>query len=222
MPSAPTPTESAAPLRVRFTSPGYQSAPHGDNAMTSRPAAPAWLVPLTDYGPLVVFFAVYMASDLMAATAALMAATVAALALGYAIARRVPTMALVAAALVGAFGGLTLVFDDETFIKMKPTAVQLLFAAVLAGGLALGRSPLRVVLGRALDLDAEGWRRLTLRYAVFFVAMAGLNELVWRTQPTDTWVTFKVFGLAGLTVLFTLAQMPLIHRHQKPDAAEGR
>lgn len=184
-------------------------------------AAPRWLAPLTDYGPLAVFFAAYLLGDLMTATAALMVATVVALVLSYAIARRVPVMAVVTAAIVGIFGGLTLILNDDTFIKMKPTIVQLIFAAVLLVGLALGRSPLKVVLGKALELDDAGWRALQLRYALFFVAMAALNELVWRTQSEDLWVTFKVFGLAALTVVFTLCQMPLINRHQLPEEPKG-
>ena len=179
----------------------------------SRPA-PRWLAPLTDYGPLIVFFAAYLLGDLMTATAALMAATVVALALSYGIARRVPLMAVVTAVIVGIFGGLTLALHDETFIKMKPTIVQLIFAAVLLVGLALGRMPLKVVMGKALEMDEAGWRALSLRYGLFFVAMAALNELVWRTKSESFWVSFKVFGLMALTVAFTLAQMPLISRHQ--------
>ncbi len=178
---------------------------------------PRWLRPLTDYGPLAVFFVAYPLGDLMTATAALIGATVVALIVSYAVARRVPVMALVTAAVVGVFGGLTLLFDDDTFIKMKPTIVQLVFAAVLGIGLLLRRAPLKAVMGKALDLDDHGWRKLTLRYALFFVAMAALNEVVWRTQPTDIWVSFKVFGLTVLTLLFTLAQMPLLSRHQKPE-----
>ncbi len=184
--------------------------------------APRWLAPLTDYGPLAVFFAAYMLADLMTATAALMAATVVALALSYGIARRVPVMAVVTAVIVGVFGGLTLVLQDDTFIKMKPTIVQLIFAAVLLAGLALGRQPLKAVMGKALDLDDDGWRKLSLRYALFFIAMAALNEVVWRTQSESFWVSFKVFGLAAITVAFTLAQMPLISRHQiETDKTEG-
>jgi len=187
----------------------------------SRPA-PRWLAPLTDYGPLAVFFAAYLLGDLMTATAALMAATVVALALSYGIARRVPVMAVVTAVIVGVFGGLTLALQDDTFIKMKPTIVQLIFAAVLLVGLALGRMPLKVVMGKALEMDNAGWRSLSLRYALFFIAMAALNELVWRTQSESFWVSFKVFGLAALTVAFTLAQMPLISRHQTAaDKGDG-
>jgi intracellular septation protein len=120
---------------------------------------------------------------------------------------------------VGVFGGLTLWSGDEIFIKMKPTIVQLLFAAALLGGLALDRPVLKPLLGAAWPMDDLGWRRLSLRFAVFFLIMAALNEAVWRTQSTDAWVLFKVFGLFGLTLLFSLAQMPLMTRHRLPEAA---
>ncbi|MBT3911964.1 MAG: septation protein A [Verrucomicrobia bacterium] len=178
---------------------------------------PRWLTPLTDYGPLAVFFVAYLQADLMTATAALLGATVIALVLGYAIARHIPRMALVTAGLVGVFGGLTLFFQDDTFIKMKPTVVQLLFAVVLGGGLALGKSPLQFVMGKSLNLDPAVWKTLTIRYAIFFVAMAALNELVWRTQSESFWVSFKVFGLLGLTIGFSLLQIPFLGRHMQDE-----
>jgi len=128
-------------------------------------------------------------------------------------------MAVVTAVLVCVFGGLTLALQDATFIKMKPTIVQLLFAAVLAGGVALGRSPLKFVIGGAFDLDDRAWRTLSLRFAAFFTVMAGLNELVWRTQDEETWVFFKVFGILGLTVLFAVAQTPFLMRHSRSDTS---
>lgn len=180
-------------------------------------SAPAWLKPATDYGPLAVFFGVYLKYGLMPATGALMAATMMALAVSLIVARRVPLMPLITAAVVGIFGGLTLWFDDDTFIKMKPTIVQAILAAVLLGGLAFGKPLLKPVMGTAWAMDEAGWRKLTLRFAVFFLAMAGLNEIVWRTQSTDFWVNFKVFGLLGLTMAFSLAQMPLLQKHRLPD-----
>jgi intracellular septation protein len=142
-----------------------------------------------------------------------MAATAVALGLSLAIARRVPLMPLITAGVVGVFGGLTLILQDETFIKMKPTIVQILFAAILLGGLVLGRPLLKPLMGAAWSMDDQGWRKLTFRFALFFLAMAGLNEAVWRTQSTDVWVSFKVFGILGLTLLFALAQTPLMRRH---------
>ena len=122
-------------------------------------------------------------------------------------------MPLITAAIVAVFGGLTLWLQDETFIKMKPTIVEALFSAILLGGLALGRPLLKPLLGAAWPMDDAGWRKLTLRFAVFFAAMAALNEIVWRTQSTDVWVTFKVVGLMALTLLFAVFQAPLMKRH---------
>ncbi|MCH8138556.1 MAG: septation protein A [Proteobacteria bacterium] len=181
--------------------------------------APTWLKPTVDYGPLLVFLAFYLATDLLVATAALIAVTLLALVLALWIERRVPWMPVVTAAVVGVFGGLTLWSGDEIFIKMKPTIAQLLFAAVLLGSLALGRPVLKPLLGAAWPMDDLGWRRLSLRFAIFFLVMAALNEAVWRTQSTDVWVLFKVFGLFGLTMLFSLAQVPLMSRHRLPEAA---
>jgi intracellular septation protein len=179
---------------------------------------PRWLKPVTEYGPIAVFFVGYLAADLMWATGALMAATAVALTLSLGLAGRVPLMPLITAAVVGVFGGLTLWLEDETFIKMKPTIVQALFSAILLGGLAAGRPLLKPLMGAAWPMDDEGWRRLTLRFGLFFAVMAGVNELVWRTQTTDVWVAFKVFGILGLTFVFVLSQMPLLQRHhQAPD-----
>jgi intracellular septation protein len=187
--------------------------------MTRTP--PGWLKPATDFGPLVVFFAAYLAGDLLVATAALMAATAVAIALTLYYERRVAAMPLVTAAVVGVFGGLTLILDDEVFIKMKPTIVQALFAAILFGGLAVGRPLLKPLLGTVWTLVDDGWRRLTLRFALFFAVMAVLNELVWRTQSTDFWVTFKVFGIMALTFAFTLVQLPLLARYRSHAEGEG-
>ncbi|MDE0060204.1 MAG: septation protein A [Defluviicoccus sp.] len=170
--------------------------------------------PVTEYGPLAVFFVAYVLSDLIAATAALMIATAAALALSYAVSRQVPLMPLITAGVVGVFGGLTLWLNDETFIKVKPTIVQGLIAAVLLGGLAFRRPLLKPVLGAAWQMNDEGWTRLTFRFGIFFVAMALLNELVWRTQSTDLWVSFKVFGIMGLSFAFILTQLPLLNRYR--------
>ncbi len=167
-----------------------------------------------EYAPIAAFFLAYMAWDLFAATAALMVTTAAALAVSFAVNRRVPTLPLVTAGVVGVFGGLTLALDDEIFIKMKPTIVQGLIALVLFGGLAFGKPLLRPVLGSAWSLTDAGWRRLTRNFGAFFLCMAAVNEIVWRTQPTDVWVSFKVFGILALTFAFTLTQIPLVTRHR--------
>ena len=192
--------------------------------MSSSGRAPRWLKPAVDYGPLAVFFASYVALGLMAATGALIAASLVAVSLAWVLERRVPLVPLLTAAIVVVFGGLTLWLQDETFIKMKPTIVQALFALVLLGGLALRSPLLKPLLGPMMPpLSDRAWRQFTLRYALFFIAMAGLNELVWRTQSTDFWVTFKVFGLPGLTLLFILSQAPFVGRQARlADAAAGR
>jgi intracellular septation protein len=185
--------------------------------------APRWLPPAVDYGPLAIFFLVYVGAGLMAATAAIIAASLIGLALAWTLQRRVPLIPLLTAAVVAVFGGLTLWLQDETFIKMKPTIVQALFAAILLGGLVLDRPLLKPLLGRMMPpMSDTAWRRFTLRYALFFVAMALLNEAVWRTQSTDVWVTFKVFGLTGLTFLFILAQMPFITRESRLAGAASK
>ena len=178
---------------------------------------PAWIKPTVEYGPVGVFFVAYLTWDLLAATAALMAATAIALGLSYAVMRKVPMMPLITAAVVGIFGGLTLWLQDETFIKMKPTIVEALFSVILFGGLLFGRPLLKPLLGHAWPMADRGWHLLSLRFAVFFAAMAVLNEIVWRTQSTDFWVTFKVFGLMVLTLLFAISQAPLMKRFALPD-----
>ena len=183
---------------------------------------PPWLRPAADYGPIAVFFLAYVVAGLFWATAALMAATAGALVTSLAVARRVPLMPLITAGVVAVFGGLTLALQDETFIKIKPTIVQLLFAAILLGGLAFGRPLLKPLMGAAWSMDEQGWRKLTFRFGLFFLAMAGLNEAVWRTQSTDVWVSFKVFGILGLTLVFALTQTPLMRRHHVAgEAASG-
>lgn len=172
----------------------------------------------TELGPLLVFFIVNAKFHLFAATGAFMVAVVAAVIASYVVTRHVPVMALVTAVVVLVFGTLTLVLHDETFIKMKPTIVYALFGAVLGGGLLFGRSFIAIMFDQVFNLTAEGWRKLTLRWALFFFAMALLNEAVWRTQSTDFWVNFKVFGAVPLTMLFALLQMPLTKRYAAEPA----
>jgi intracellular septation protein len=172
-----------------------------------------WLKLGLDLGPLLLFFFVNSRSGIFAATGAFMAATLLSIALTYILVRRIPMMPLVSALIVFVFGGLTLYLQDETFIKLKPTIIYALFAAILLGGMLLGRSLLAVVLDSVFQLDNEGWRKLTLRWGIFFLVMALLNEIVWRSVSTDAWVAFKTFGFLPLTVVFALAQTPLIMRH---------
>ncbi|HEY4163833.1 MAG TPA: septation protein A [Dongiaceae bacterium] len=183
--------------------------------MKSHVSTPTRLV--LDYGPLAVFFISYKIWGLMPATGLLMAASVVTIIASYAILKRLAWVPLFTAVIVVIFGGLTLILKDETFIKMKPTIIEGLFSVTLWAGLLLKRPLLHHVLGEGLRLDADGWRQLEFRLAIFFGAMAILNEIIWRTMSTDTWINFKVFGLMGLTVLFMLLQTPLIRRHQLPE-----
>ena len=169
----------------------------------------------TELGPLIVFFAANAKFNLFVATGAFMVAIVAAVIASYVVTKHVPVMALVTAAIVLVFGSLTLWLRDETFIKVKPTIIYSLFAAILGGGLLFGRSFIAVMFDQMFNLTPEGWRALTLRWAIFFAAMALLNEAIWRTQTTDFWVAFKAFGVIPLTMGFALLQMPLIKRHSR-------
>jgi intracellular septation protein len=168
----------------------------------------------TELGPLVVFFFANAKFNLFVATGAFMVAIVAALVAAYVVTRHVPIMALVTGIIVIVFGTLTLVLHDETFIKLKPTIIYSLFAAMLGGGLLFGRSFIAILFDQVFNLTPRGWRILTGRWALFFLGMAILNELVWRTQSTDFWVGFKAFGAIPLTAIFAIAQMPLTKRYQ--------
>lgn len=165
-------------------------------------------------GPLAVFFVTNNLYGLMTGTGAFMVATTLALAMSWQLERRLPVMPLVGCFFVLLFGGLTLWLDDELFIKIKPTAVNLLFAAALFTGLAMKRNLMKIVMGTVMEMDDAGWRILTVRWAWFFVLLAILNEVVWRSFSTDVWVNFKVFGIMPLTLLFSALQVPVILRHQ--------
>jgi len=151
------------------------------------------------------------------ATAVFMITIVIALAISYALTRHLPIMPLITAVIVLVFGSLTLVLHDELFIKLKPTIIYVLFGGVLLGGLAFGKPLLGTVFDSVYHLSEEGWRKLTLRWAGFFFTLAVLNEIVWRTQTTDFWVGFKVFGVLPLTFLFAAAQFPLMSKYAVPE-----
>jgi intracellular septation protein len=181
-----------------------------------------------ELGPLMVFFFANARGEWLAgkfpalaafggpifmATGLFMIATAIALAVSWALTRTLPIMPLVSGVVVFVFGGLTLYLQDDVFIKMKPTIINTLFGAVLLGGLWFGKSLLGYVFDSAFSLDAEGWRKLTLRWGLFFLFLAVVNEIVWRSFSTDAWVAFKVWGIMPITLLFTFSQMPLIMRH---------
>ncbi len=168
---------------------------------------------LIEIGPLLVFFGTNAAYGIFAGTGTFMVATVLSLGLAWLLYRKVPVMPVVSAVLVLTFGGLTLYLHDETFIKLKPTIVYTMFAALLLAGLAVRKPVLALLFGPVFNLTDEGWRKLTLRWAVFFIAMAVLNEFVWRNFSTDSWVSFKAFGFLPITFLFAMAQVPLMQRY---------
>ncbi|MBB4305198.1 intracellular septation protein [Rhodobium orientis] len=179
---------------------------------------------LLDFGPLVAFFATYFTVDpvtvggevykpIVVAGVVLALLTVITLTISYVRYRHIPTMPLVSGVLVVVFVVLTVIFNDDTFIKIKPTIVYCLFAAALLGGLALGKPLLRKLFDGAFQLDEKGWRILTLRWGLFFIVMAVVNEFVWRNFSEESWVAFKTFGFLPITVLFAFSQMPLMSRH---------
>ena len=173
-----------------------------------------------ELGPLVLFFLSNAKFGIFIATGVLMVGVVAALAVSWLLTRHVPIMPLVTAVAVLVFGALTFIFQDEIFIKMKPTIVNTIFGSVLLIALAMGKPLLPVVLDSMMRLSETGWRILTLRWGLFFFVLAGINEVVWRTQTTDFWVSFKVFGTMPITIVFALAQIPLIMKHEIKDEEE--
>ena len=172
---------------------------------------------LIDIGPLAVFFIFYSRSDLKSAIIPFMIATIIAVLFSYIMEKKIPVMPTVGAFIILIFGGLTIYFDNEVFFKMKPTIINLLFALILYGGVIVKKSLLKFLLGAAIKLEDEGWKILTQRWISFFIALAILNEIVWRTQSTDIWVNFKVFGILPITFIFTMTQFPLIKKYQIED-----
>jgi intracellular septation protein len=211
--------------------------------MTEKPKLNPFLKLALDLGPLLLFFfanakpalfepwlaplipaAVQTGerAGIFVATAVFMVAIVAALVISYALTRRLPVMAIVSAVIVVVFGGATLILQNDTFIKIKPTIIYLLFAVTLFGGMVLRKPLLATVFDQVFHLTEEGWRKLTIRWALFFLVLAVLNEIVWRTQTTDTWVTFKVFGVTPLTFIFAALQYPLLMKHDATPKDEAK
>jgi len=210
------------------------------NATGGRPQENPLIKLALEMGPLVLFFLANSKPDLfrpmvariigdglanagqggiLVATFVFMVAMLISLVLTKILTGRLPVMPLVSGVVVFVFGGLTLFFQDDTFIKLKPTIVNCLFGAVLLGGLAFGKPLLPYALDAVFELDAKGWWALTFRWGVFFFVLAALNEIVWRTQSTDFWVAFKVWGVMPLTMAFAIAQTPLLMRHGPKEPA---
>ncbi len=214
----------------------FESAPNEPHTAAEKKLNP-WLKMALEIGPLLLFFLANargeqaaamwpaiasLGGPLFFATAVFIVATLVALGVSYTLTRKLPLMPFVTAIVVVVFGGMTLWLQDETFIKIKPTIIYVLFGAILIGGLAFGKSLLGYVFDAVFKLSDEGWRKLTLRWALFFFALAVLNEIVWRTQSTDTWVAFKVFGVLPLTFIFAALQYPLLVKYDASPKDEAK
>lgn len=193
--------------------------------MSGSPAEARKITPLMrlglDLGPLLIFFVMFQLAGIFVATGGFMIAVLVALGIGYAIERRLSPVPLFTAILVIVFGGLTLYLKNDTFIKMKPTVLYACFGLTLLAGLRFDRVFLKYIFAAAFELSLEGWRKLTLRWGLFFLVLAVLNEIVWRAMPTAAWVKFKVFGIIPLIMLFALAQMPLVLKHEVKQSSDG-
>ena len=194
-----------------------------EEAKTSAGAEPNPLLKLLiDLGPLIAFFAAYAKSGIYWATGVLMVATVVALIASRTMLGRFSPTPVLTAALVVVFGGLTFWLEDPRFIMMKPTMINLFFAGALVFGLVTGRPLLKLIMGEALQLTAEGWHKLTIRWIGFFLALAVLNEVVWRNFSEAAWVGFKAWVILPLTLVFAVAQIGLIRRHAVDPAEAAR
>lgn len=178
---------------------------------------PKWLKPLTEYLPLLVFGLTYWQTDIITATKAIVAVTIIVTIIAFVVARKIAMVPLVTAGILALFGGLTVYFDDSTFIKMKPTIVQIVFASILGSGLVMKKLWLKNVFGSSITLPDHEWKRFTIHICIFFLVCAGLNELVWRTQTETFWVNFKLFGLTSLSVVFFMAHAPLFGKYIEDD-----
>ncbi len=172
---------------------------------------------ITDFGPLLIFFTVYYKSgnNLIVAIPPLIVATIIAVGIVYFVEKKIPYVPLIGGIIITLFGGLTLYFNNPVFIYMKPTIVNIIFALILLGSnIFFGKNFLKFFLQTAFQLSESGWNKLNFRWAYFFIFLAILNEIVWRTQPESTWVNFKVWGILPITFLFTALQIPLINKHK--------
>ncbi len=179
-----------------------------------KPAQPPLQKLVLEMGPLVLFFLSNYRFGLYVATAVLMVSVVTAVLASYYLTRKWPLMPVVTAVAVVLFGGLTLYFHNPTFIKMKPTIINIIFGCALLGSLAMNKLILPTILDQAFHIDEAGWRKLTFRWGLFFFFLAALNEVVWRTQSEHFWVAFKVWGTMPITIAFMATQIPLLTRHE--------
>ena len=170
---------------------------------------------LFEFFPLIIFFAVYYKSDkdLYLSIAAVIIATLISLTALYIKERKVSTMMLVSAIILVVFGGLSLFLKNDIFFKMKPTIINALFAIVLIGSTFINKPVLKLLLNSSMKLTDLGWSLMNKMWSGFFIFLAVLNEIIWRTQSTDFWVNFKVFGIMGITLAFTIIQIPLLKKH---------
>jgi intracellular septation protein len=187
--------------------------------MTDKKEMPQGLKLALDFAPLVAFFIAYKIGGVYWATGIIIALTIVSLIIGYVITGKIAKFPLFSGILITVMGGLTLYLQNDMFVKMKPTAANVIFAAILGGGLLSDRMFLKDLLGSAIEMSETAWRTLTWRWVIFFLALAGLNEYVWRTMSEATWVNFKVFGLMGLTMVFALANAPFMAKHMKHEDA---
>jgi len=172
---------------------------------------------ITDFGPLLIFFTIYYKSgnNLKTAIPPLIISTLIAVAIMYIVEKKIPYVPLIGAVVISLFGGLTLYFDNPIFIYMKPTIVNIIFALILiVSKVFYQKNFLKLFLQTAFQLNEEGWNKLNFRWAYFFIFLAVLNEIVWRTQPETTWVNFKVWGMLPITIIFTAMQVPLINKYK--------
>jgi len=192
--------------------------------MILSPSARKWVRGIVDYGGVVAFFlgffyfkstGVPQQQALMQATWVLVPASAVALAIGFVFERRIAPLPLISGLFALVFGGLTLIFHDVRFIKMKPTVTNASFGVALLVSLLVKKNALKLVMGEAIRMPEDGWRKLAINYVIFFFAVAIVNEVVWRTQPDDIWVLFRFPGIQIITLLFTFSQVPLIMKYAK-------
>ena len=173
---------------------------------------------LADFGPLLIFFIIYKKSgnDLSKAIPPLIISTIVAVVIVYFLEKKIPYVPLVGAVIISIFGGLTLYFDNPIFIYLKPTIINIIFAIILLiSNKFFNKNLLKTLLQTAIVMNDDGWKKLNLRWAYFFIFLAALNELVWRTQTEELWVNFKVWAILPITLLFTIMQIPLINKYKQ-------